>query len=584
MQRSESARHLAAVLSVDITDYSRKMSIDEIATHRAATASLRLCTDLMGEFGGRMANHRGDGVMAEFPSVVNSLNFAIEFQKRMTGDASALPDDSIKCRIGINLADVLVEDGVIFGDGVNIAKRLEEIANPGGICISQAVYEQVRNRILCGFEYIGPQQLKNIIEPIEVYRIRMEPTGALLIPSVRTRHVPLRVPAQPSVAVLPFADLSEKGDQGFLCDGIAEDIITNLSRFRELFVIARNSSFVYRGRSVRAEQVGRELGVRYLLTGSVRRSGSRIKIAAQLIEAASGRQLWANNFDRELIDVLAVQDEVTQTIAAHLAARMEVVERDRTQKAETDDLEAYGLMLRGQESFFLYSREGNAEARRMYERAVARDPRYARAYAALSRTHSYDYRYQWSDTPESSADLAFELAQRAVALDDGDARGHSELGFVYLWRKQIGPSIQEYQRAIALNPNDADVKAELADALSYTGKLEDAVELLHQAMRINPFYPDWYLWYLGDIYYAMRRYNDVITTVQQMRNPGEGHRLLAASYARLGQMDEARTHAAEVLKRQPDFSARRWAVIQPEVNPDETKHFVEGLLLAGLPE
>lgn len=579
---AELGRHLAAVMSLDIIDYSRRMSVDEIGTHKAATASLRLCRDMMSQYGGRVANHRGDGMMAEFFSVVNSLKFAVDFQKRM--EVGELAKTDIRFRIGVNLSDVLVEEGVIFGDGVNIAKRLEELASPGGICISQSVYEQVRNRVEYGFEFIGVPSLKGIVEPIEVYRVRPESMGAVLAPAIRQRSEPLDPPALPSIAVLPFVDLSQKADQGFLCDGIADDIITNLCRFRDLFVIARSSSFLYKGREIRVDQIGRELGVRYILTGSVRRAGQRAKISVQLIEAQSGRHLWVHDFQRDLTDVFAVQDEVTQIIAAHLAARMEVVERDRTRQAGTRNLEAYGLVLRGMESFFQYTKEGNHEARRYFEKAIDTDKRYARAYACLSRTYNFDWQYSWSTEPTDSFEKAFELAKKAIALDDSDARGFAQLGFVYLWRKQPERAIQEYERALSLNANDADVMAELADAHSYRGQLETAERLLLQAMRLNPFYPDWYLWYLGDVQYALRRYSQVIETIHQMRNPGEGHRLLAASYARLGQIDKARLHAAEVLRRQPTFSARQWAAIQPETDPKETEHFIEGMLLAGLPE
>ena len=578
-------RKLTAILSADLKGYSSLMGRDEEATHRATHACLELFAARIASYDGRVASLAGDGLLADFPSVVNALKCAVEVQREIEATAFDMAQgEKIEFRVGVNLGDVIAEEGNIFGDSVNVAARLQQIALPGGICISRAVYEQVKNKLAFGYEYLGDHQLKNIAEPVEIYRVHADPGVALMSPAVRKTTEPLALPARPSIAVLPFDDMSETPGQGYFCDGITEDIITSLSKFRELFVISRNSSFVFKGKSFTAQQAGRELGVRYLLEGSVRRSGSRVRITTQLIDAPADRHLWAERYDRELTDLFEVQDEVTRVIVAALAVQVEEAERSRVRRVETADLEAYGFLLRGQEHFFQYTREGNARAREMYEQAIARDPGYARAYAALSRTYNDDWRYAWSESPEASLDKALDLAKKSVALDDSDASGHSELGIVYLYRKDLDRAIAEFERASTLNPNNADIMAELADAMAYNGQPEEAVALIREAMRLNPHYPDWYLWHLADALYMLRRYEDAIAALQQMHNVAEGRRLLAASYAQLGRLDEARAQAQEVLKLHPNFSVARWAAVQPDRVPAQLEHFVEGLRKAGLPE
>ncbi len=578
-------RKLTAILSADLKGYSSLMGRDEEATHRATHACLELFAARIAAYQGRVASVAGDGLLADFPSVINALKCAVEVLREIEAtDFDMAQGEKIEFRVGVNLGDVIAEEGNIFGDSVNVAARLQQIALPGGICISRAVYEQVKNKLALGYEYLGDHHLKNIAEPVEIYRVHADPEGALKSAAVRKTTEPLALPARPSIAVLPFDDMSETREQGYFCDGITEDIITSLSKFRELFVISRNSSFVFKGKTFTVQQAGRELGVRYLLEGSVRRSGSRVRITAQLIDALAGHHLWADRYDRELTDLFEVQDEVTRVIVAALAVKVEEAERSRVRRIETADLEAYGFLLRGQEHFFQYTREGNARAREMYEQAIARDPGYARAHAALSRTYNDDWRYAWSDSPEASLDKALDLAKKSVALDDSDASGHSELGIVYLYRKDLDRAIAEFERALTLNPNNADIMAELADALAYNGQPEDAVALIREAMRLNPHYPDWYLWHLADALYMLRRYDDAIAALQQMHNVAEGRRLLAASYAQLGRLDEARAQAQEVLKLHPNFSVARWVAIQPNRVPAQREHFVEGLRKAGLPE
>lgn len=578
-------RKLVAVLYADAKGYTRLMGQDEERTLQLINASLERFSRLITEYGGAVVNVAGDGVLADFPSVTRAVECGVAMQTEPpTGNNGREATLQIQFRIGINAGDVILNQDNIHGDAVNIAVRIEEFAPVGSVCISRPVYDQTKNKLAYGYEYLGQHQLKNIEEPIEIYQVQEDPKRAMDVPSVRQTPAPLAPPDFPSIAVLPFNDMSEAGDHGYLCDGITEDITTSLSRFHNLFVIARNSAFVFKEKKINVQEVGRELGVRYVLEGSVRSARERLRINAQLIDTRMGFHLWAEKYDRELDDPFMVQDELTQSIVMQLAVKMEGAELQRTRGVQTENLEAYALLLRAQEAFYGYTREGHAKARALCKKAIEHDPQFARAYALLSRTYNDEWRYSWCEDPEESLRNALRLAKVSVALDHTDARGYCELGIVYLYQKKMKASIAEFERALSINPNDADVMAELADALAYDRRPAEAVELIEKAMRLNPFYPDWYLWHLADAYYALRRYEDTIATVERMNNPAEGCRLLAASYGQLGLLDEARSCAQMVLQRQPNFTISRWAAVQPEQNPDELEHFIEGLRKAGLPK
>jgi tetratricopeptide (TPR) repeat protein len=355
-----------------------------------------------------------------------------------------------------------------------------------------------------------------------------------------------------------------------------------LSRFHNLFVIARGSAFTYKDKRVSANQVGRELGVRYVVEGSIRKVSNKIRISVQLIDATTEQTLWGERYDRQIDDLFAVQDEITEYIVGATAVQIETAERDRMKKQPTSDMEAYSLVLRGQQNFFHYTRQGNLEARQQYEAAHRADPEYARAIAAISRTLNIDWRYSWSDSPDEALDQALDLALRSVSLDTTDSRGHSELGYVYLYRKEHDLATNAYTRALTLNPNDADVMSDMADAYVHSGESEKAIDLLTRAMLLNPFYPDQYLWHLAGAHYNLKRYKEVISSVMRMNNPAEGRRLTAAAYGQLGMETEARQHAAKVLEAHPNFSVANWAQVQPDRYTEDTEHFVEGLKKAGL--
>ncbi len=578
-------RELAAILSVDMKEYSRLMSLDEVGTHELTKAAMSNLREAICSASGKVVTFAGDGVIAKFSNASDALNVAVNFQTQMHTDPMMSHENQIiQFRIGLNVAYVIVENDQIHGDGVNIAKRLESIADPGGIFLSQSAYEHIADRTEYKTEFVGNKSLKNISHEVGVYRILQDDIASLHKPTLRSRDLPPPPTTRTSIAVLPFLDMSSSGDQGFLCDGISEDIILNLSRFRELFVISRNSSFQLKGLSLSPSEVGRRLGVKYVLDGSVRRSVNRLKVVASLTDAHSNNNVWSDDYSLDISDLFNLQDEMTGVISSRLALSVEEQERHLARNRQTNDLDAYGFVLHAQESFFKYTKEGNNTARLLYQRALERDPQYARAYAALSRTHIYDWRYLWTDSPEESFAAALECANQAVSLDDRDPRGYAELGFVLLWSNENERANLMYKKALQLNPNDADIMAEYADALQYAGYYDECEKLLKQAMRLNPFYPDWYPWYLADAYYAQERYQDAIDAVLMMQDKTEGERLLAASYAMLGDQKSAEQYAEKILQKHPNFSVSRWTSIQPDVDDAIKERFAAGLLRAGLPE
>lgn len=580
-------RRLGAILFADVAGYSSLMGMDETATHEAIKSHLGTFEQISRRYDGEILEVRGDGVFAVFNSVVNAVSFSMEIQKVVAQANEGVPEDrQIQFRIGINLGEVVKDQRHVYGDSVNIAARIEGMAEPGGICVSGAVYEQIKHKLRYGYEYLGPQRLKNIRDPIEIFRVREELQGAEMAASP---HRPSRgadlmreVWSLPSVVILPFANLSGDPNEQWFSDGITEDITTNLSKFHNLFVIARSSAFTYKGRTVHPQQVAKELGVRYVTQGSIRKAGNRVRISVELADAESGRTIWGERYDRDLDDIFAVQDEITYMIVAATAAQIEAHESDRLRQALPSDLEAYGLVLKGQQRIFRYTSLDNQEARKLYEAALNADPRYARAMAAYSRTLNIDWRYSWSESAEQGLDSALDLAQKAALLDETDARAFGELGFVHLYRKEHDAAIRAYTRALTLNPNDSDLMSDMADALAHSGRSEEAIELLQKAMRLNPFYPDQYLWHLGGAYFNLKKYDEAVDTLLYMHNPTEGRRLLAASYAHLGRDTEAKAEATKVLEAHPNFSLKHWANIQPDKYSDDVAHFVEGLKKAGL--
>jgi adenylate cyclase len=578
-------RQLSAILFADVHGYSRLMARNEDRTYQRVTQAIRLIKSLIGDYGGHVQHVAGDGILALFESAAQALQFAVAIQREFRNEAVWHGDDEpITFRIGINVGEVLFgSDSNIQGHSINVAARIQALAQPGGICVTEAVQRAVRDTLGIAMRQLGPQSLKNITEPIEVFAIEVNgpppPVSVELPPAPSELIQPF---TQASVAVLPLDNLSSDPRNGHLCDGFTGDIITNLSRFRDLLVIARHSAFLFKNRDVAPSQIAGQLGVRYLMTGGLQRSGRKLRLRVQLTEAETDRVIWSDRYAGNLGDLFAFQDDVTATIAARLAIQISAAEQRRLLAEHLPDLRAYGLILRGQDLSVRYRKEANLHARRLFEHAAEIDPDYGRCYAGMSRTFNLAWRYHWTPEPEAALDKAVDLANAAIGYDSLDARGYGELGFACLYKKRHDSSLAAYERALALNPNDADILAEMGDSLVYSGQAERAVQLLDRAMRLNPYYPDWYLWYLGDAYFHLGNYGGTIDTVGKMRDQSEAHRLLAASHALLGQMKEARFHAGQVLKVHPNFSIQHWRNVPPYKDLSHLRPFIEGLRKAGL--
>jgi adenylate cyclase len=576
-------RDLSAILFADVHGYAKLMDRDEQRTYERVSRSIRLMKSLIGDYGGRVMNVAGDGVLALFEDAPQALRFAVAIQQELCKDVVWSADDEpVAFRIGINLGEVLVdEDANVQGRSVNVAARIQALARPGGICISEAVKQAVPDIPDLTVRSLGRQNLRSIAEPVEVFLVEqgMAPAASIELP----RHRPTVLPAaDASVAVLPFANLSGDPRDAHLCDGITGDIITNLSRFRDLLVIARHSAFLFRDARVPPRVIGDELGVRYLMTGGLQRHGSRVRINVELSEIESGRVIWSDLLKGDLGDVFAFQDDVTGVVAARLAVQIDAAERRRAVSAAPPDLCAYGLILRGQELSLRLTQHENLHARRLFEQAAEIDPGHARTWAGLSRTFNVEWQYAWTDAPQACLDTAVKLALQAIERDSLDARGYAQLGYAYLFRKQQDASLAAYEQAIDLNPNDADILAGMAIATRSSGDTQRTMELVQRAMRLNPFCPDGYLWVLGETFFDLAEYEQAIHTLHKMRDKSEGHRLLAASYALLGQMDEARYHAGQVMAVHPNFSIEHWRNVPPDKNPEPVERFIEGLRRAGL--
>jgi adenylate cyclase len=508
---------------------------------------------------------------------------AVELQKRTAAANDGLAGDRrIALRIGINLGDVVVEGGDLYGDGVVIGVRLQAMAEPGGICISAAVHDQVGNKLPLAFEDLGPCEVKNIAKPVQVFRARTDRDS-----SVRRPAEQLSKQTKPSIAVLPFANISGDPEQEYFSDGITEDIITDLSKVSGLFVIARNSAFSYRGRAVKVQEVTRDLGVRYVLEGSVRRAGNRVRITVQLIDGTTGGHLWAERYDRDLTDIFAVQDEVTREIVAALAVKVTQGEQRRLARKGTDNLEAYDHFLRGRQLAWRRSKEANEEARVLLERAIALDPQFTSACAILAGVHGVNYANRWHDPPEESRRMADELAQRAVALDDDAPDAHWILGLAYLQQKQLDRAMAEARKALALDPNFAWAHSLLGQALHYAGRSQEAIEPHTTAMRLDPNDQDPFLHFLAQAYFGLGRYEEAAANLKRriVRKPDTdvSRILLAACYGHLGRAEEARALWQEVLQINPGYSFEHHRRVLPYKDPADFERIADGLRKAGLP-
>ena len=581
MQSQTVQRKLAAIFSADVKGYSRLMGEDEVATIRTLTAYREVMATLIQQHGGRVVDSPGDNLLAEFASVVNAVQCAVEVQQKLKAKNAELPENrKMEFRIGINLGDVVVEGERIYGDGVNIAARIEGLAEGGGICISGTVHDHIENKLILGYDYLGEKTVKNIQKPVRVYRVRKEADAA--VPKV-TREIEL--PDKPSIAVLPFDNMSKDPEQEYFSDGITEDLITDLSKISGLFVIARNSVFTYKGKAVKVDQVSRELGVRYVLEGSVRKAGDRMRITAQMVDATTGYHLWAERYDREVQDIFDLQDEVTQKIVAALEVKLAGDEQKRLVHKETENLEAYDYYLRGLEHSNRMTKEDNGQAREMFEKSIGLDPQFALAYAGLGWTYFHEWAKGWSQVSHA-LDKAYELAQTAKSINDSLPHAHYLLGFVYLWQRQHDNAIAKLEKVITLDPNDADGHAGLGEILIWVGRQEEAVGLVQKAMRLNPHYPVWYLDILAWAYTLTGRYEEALEVLDRalIRDPDfpSTHIVLAIIYGKTGKDKEARAEVAEILRINPNFSMELLRERIPYKDQATSEELLETLRKAGL--
>ena len=577
-------RKLTAILSTDAVDYSRLMGEDEEATVRTVTAYREMMSTLIQKHQGRVVDSPGDNLLAEFASVVDAVRCAVEIQEELRARNAELPEDrKMEFRIGINLGDVIEEGERIYGDGVNIAARVEGLAEPGGICISGTVYDQVKNKLNFGFVDIGEQTVKNISTPVRAYRIRPDPPTSS--PNLAAqRESP---PDKPAIAVLPFVNMSGDSEQEYFSDGITEDLITDISKISGLFVIARGSTFTYKGRSVDVRQIANDLGVRYVLEGSVRRAAGKVRINAQLIDSTTGTHLWAERYDGSLEDIFALQDEITRKIVSGLEVNLTVAERKRAGERFTSNVEAYDLFLRGRTEFHRFTETANAEAKRNFETAIKLDSNFAAAYTYLSLAHMLDWVNLWEGY-EKDLDLALDIAQKAVALDDALGMAHMRLGWIHNFRGEHDKAIASLERAFALDPDNAEVCSYFAEALNYYGDPERAIALTEKAVRFDPLLPPHLAFPLGHSYFLLRRYDDAVTmicnTINRVPSFVIAHVFLAVVYSEIDRMLEAAAEIETVLKLVPEYTLSLADERFPHRLTEAQNRFLEGLLKAGLPD
>jgi adenylate cyclase len=580
------SRRLAAILAADVAGYSRLMGEDEEGTHERLKAHLQELVDpKIREHRGRTVKNTGDGFLADFASVVDAVRCAVELQRGMAErNADIPPEKRIEFRVGINLGDVIVEEHDIFGDGVNVAARLEAHAEPGGICASRMVRDNVRDRLDYAFVDLGEQQVKNITRPVRAYRVEDRATPV----QANSPALPqMSLPDKPSIAVLPFTNMSGDPEQEFFADGIAEDIITALSRYPSLFVIARNSSFTYKGRPVDVEQVGRELGVRYVLEGSLRKAGNRIRVTAQLVEAETTKHVWAERYDRDLADVFAVQDEITEAVTIAITPAIAEAEQQRAMRKPPGSLDAWAAYQRGLWHFNKVSAEDNALARKFFQQAVDLDPAFAGGYKGLCAVESNEADYEGRGLSETLR-LAEALARRAVALDGADAEARSLLSTTLRRRGDYEGGLAEAERALTISPNMAGAHYAKGASLISAGRSKEGVAALERSIRLDPRRSAvrfnqiaLALYFTGEYDAAVDAANRAIRSSPNYPNP---YRWLAAALGQLGRIEEAKQALEKAIAIAPASFRMYVRERAPWRRPEDHAHMLDGLRKAGMPE
>jgi adenylate cyclase len=628
MAENKVQRKLTAILSADVKGYSKLMGDDDESTVTTITSYRKIITELIQNHRGRVVDTPGDNILAEFDSALNAVNSAIAVQRILESENSKLPDNRrMDFRIGINLGDILHKDERIYGDGVNVAARIESIADPGGVCVSRGVFDQVKKKVRQGFEYLGEHKVKNITEPVRIYRILLAPDYAGKIigePSSRSKtyqrpyltaivllllcgvafvlmfyprqdriepasidKMAFPLPDKPSIAVLPFVNLSGDPNQDFFSDGITEHIITSLSKVPYLLVIARNSSFAFKNKAVKIQHIAEELGVQYILEGSVQRSGDRVRITAQLIDATAGHHLWADTYDRELIEIFGLQDEIAMRLMAELQLELTVEEMGRLSAIKTTNIRAYEKYLMGYEYLFRRTEEDSRQAMKLAEEAISLDPQYGAAYQLLARLYFDDYWYYKTAPPQVILDKAEEMIQKSIELAGQDTTSHYLLGILYFLKRQYDAAVSECQKAIELSPNSAEANYRYAQALRYAGRFDEATLYFKKAIRLNPITPMTYLNNLAWAYAFSGQYEKAIPIWEKAieRNPDYFFAYLGLTmvYQLSGKELKAREAAAEVMRLKPKLTVSMIAKGPATKNYDRERA-LEALRIAGIPE
>jgi adenylate cyclase len=626
-------RKLTAILSADVKGYSRLMGEDEAETVKTLTAYRKIMGDLVQQHRGRVIDSPGDNLLAEFGSVVDAVQCAVAVQKELQARNADLPENrKMQFRIGINLGDVIEEEGRIYGDGVNIAARMEGLAEGGGICISGSAFEQVKGKLKVGYEYLGEQSVKNIAEKVPVYRVIIEPEAAgsviyrrrkddprhkrnttiiaLLIliaglaaigiwnfylrapkiePASKERMA-FPLPDKPSIAVLPFANMSGDPKEDYFSDGITDQIITSLSMVPRLFVIARNSTFVYKGKAVKVQKVAEEQGVRYVLEGSVQKSEDRVRITVQLIDAIKGIHLWSERYDRDLKELFALQDGIAKQIMTALQVKLTEGDYAKGIAGGTSNLKALEFFWHAEEVFFHFAKEDNAVARQWAEKAVQLDRNFAGAWALLGFTHLHDVIFAWGNSFAQSMKLAEECAHQAISINDSTAKAQALMGTIRQFQGKYDEAVEYCEKAVAINPNDPTMMFLLANAIQSTARFDEAIALYKKAMRICPYYPAFYLLGLASSSVLAGRYQEAVEACELLLdrsrrgeiNPLLAHIHLAEAYVWLGQLDKARAQAEEVLKINPQFSLESVNFLSAYKDPTIKERRMAALRKAGL--
>lgn len=624
-------RKLTAILSADVEGYSRLMGEDEAATLDTLNAYREIIKTLIQQHRGRLIDFTGDNLLAEFASVVDAVQCAVAVQKELQARNSELAENRrMEFRIGINLGDVIEEGDRIYGDGVNIAARLEALAEPGGICISRTTYDQIKNKLSLGYKYLGDHHVKNIPDPVRVYRVLTEPeaagkvigekrfvgrfsrkmaiaaiiflvivAGGLIgwniylqqskkVEPAAIEKMAYPLPEKPSIAVLPFDNMSADKDQEFFADGITEDIITDLSKVSGLFVIARNSTFTYKGKAVKVREIAESLGVRYILEGSVRRSGDRFRINVQLIDALKGNHLWAERYDRERQDLFAVQDDVVQRVVSELAVTLKVSEQERLFRRHTENLEAYETFLLARRTL-KPSKEATLQAKKLFERVIELDPNFAGGYAGLSFVYSRLVRHGFSSSRKKDIELTLKLAQQAVATDETFGWSYLALGSAYLNKLEHDKAISTMEELINIQPGFADAYKYRGFFLHWAGYGDEAIDSIKKAMRLNPADPTATCLMLGMAYFTAGRYEDAIASVNQKyadfaRKGYVGLFFIAASYAAIDQDEKAQEVMKACLEKHPKFTLSNYPLLRLYKRTEDRDRCANLLRRAGMPE